>query len=181
MPRCFSAPFLHHAPNLAPFSGTILFAVLVSLLYGGEVSFIVPEDHEMFGLIDSLYAVMLQQEGIVEQLGRKLIKDKSVLNDTYDVKAQYCEYLLKNGLRDSKSVYAYCSRARDYLEVKMTYFRQLMSTQEGNSRAQCFSLYRKVRTEYAAMNELVVRLTDIEEPAVQHDESALDGQARGNH
>jgi hypothetical protein len=162
----------------APLAATVL--IIAFALRGGEIAFTVPEDHEEFGLIDSLYSVMLAQEAKVEQLGRKLIKDKSVLNDTYDVKAQYCEYLLKHGLGNAKSVYNYCTCARDYLEVKMTYFRHLLSTQEGNNRASCFSLYRKVRTEYAAMNELAVRLTDFEEPAVHHDESALDGPAKGN-
>ena len=99
---------------------------------------------------------MAAQEKEVQRLEAGLIKDKSVKEDSYTVKAQYCEHLLKYGLRDTASVLEYCKAARNYLKTRMEYFRELMSTQEDNARAQCFSLYRTSRNEYSAMNDVAL-------------------------
>ncbi|MBD3392743.1 MAG: hypothetical protein GF418_11635 [Chitinivibrionales bacterium] len=78
------------------------------------------------------------------------------------MKAQYCEHLLEDRLQDTTAVVNYCRHARAYLETLMNYFRELMPTQEGNMRARCFSLYRRTRIEYSAMNDVTVHYLSLD-------------------
>ena len=147
-------------PPVPPRIRTTAILVIAGMCFGaaaGEVSFFVPEDHEKFPVIDSLYRLMTSLESAAMKFEPKLIADKEVRDDTYDVKAQYSEYLLEHHLRDTTAVIEYCCAARVYLQVAMAYFQEMMSTQEGNSKASCFSLFRKSRTQYAAMNDVVMR------------------------
>ncbi len=150
-------------PGISVITAWLAAVTLFAPVSADEVEIFVPEGHEKFALVDSLNTQVLALEQKVEALEAKLITDKKVRQDNFNVKAQYCEYLLQHRLRDTTSVLRYCKASRKYLETRMNYFRELMSTQEGNARATCFSLYRKTRTEYSAMNDVALRHLSLEQ------------------
>jgi hypothetical protein len=131
----------------------------------GTVSFFVPESHEKYVLIDSLFTALSAHEGTLQQLETRTIKRKDIRAGELEEKAQYLEYALQNRLADSTLVRSYCAALQQCQNDRMRYLDELLSVLEGDNRAQCFVLWRKCRDMLALANEMVSKYELVESPA----------------
>ncbi len=132
----------------------ILFLIVLNTT-GKQISFFIPEDHEKYGLIDSLYVLMDSSSHVVIKLENRLIKDKAIRHDKLTVKEQYFNYLLKHKLSTNEKILEYCKAVKYHNNVKMNYFNELLSALEGDIRAKCFILWKNARTELAQISDIV--------------------------
>lgn len=128
------------------------------LILAGEITFHVPPEHEKFALVDSLFTAMNETEKKKKTLERKIfVRDKSIIKEKMSVKAKYFDYLLEHKLMDATKVYDFTIFLKDYYELKMTYFHELLSTQEGDIRSKCFLLWKRARQEFTEVNDIVLK------------------------
>ncbi len=127
-----------------------------------QVSFFVPEDHEKYALIDSLFQLMDSTDRVVIKIENNLIKNKAIRHDEIQVKGQYLQYLLKHNLSTHEKVLEYCNAFKNHNNVKMHYFNELLSTLKGDVRSKCFILWKNARAELAQIED-ILRKIDISE------------------
>ncbi len=149
-------------PSLSIFG--VLFFVFTVNIFAEEVSFFVPEDHEKFPKIDSLYTLLEEKRAAVIAAEPTIIPDESVRNDEMEIKKRYFNHLLKTKSCDSSKVLNFCKDLESLYETKMNYFNTLLSALEGDVRAKCFIFWRSAREEYAQIRDYLSQLEISAEP-----------------
>lgn len=142
--------------------------------FSEEVSFYIPEDHEKFQLIDSLYQLIDKTKKSVVEKEATFIKEEEVREDAWEIKKRYCNYLLENNIKDTAAVIGYYKIALNHYEIKKQYFKTLLSALEGDIRAKCFIFWKSSREEYAKIRGYIAEL-EIEkgnENQIQYDTAA---------
>ncbi len=149
----------------------VFLAFIVQISSARQVSFFVPEDHEKYALIDSLFQLMDSTDRAVIKIENRLIRDKNVRHDDLNVKGQYLQYLLKNKLSTPEKVLEYCNTLKNHNDVKMHYFNELLSTLKGDIRSKCFILWKNTRAELSQITEILQKVDNSETKAfvVQYD------------
>ncbi len=151
--------------GITPIVALLFFIVALRDLHAKQVSFFVPEDHEKYDLIDSLFNLMVSLDHEFIKIENNLIRDKAIRLDELVVKEKYFKHQLKYNLSTTDNVLEYCKALRDLDEVKMHYFNELLSTLEGDIRAKCFILWKNARTELSQIIDIIQRF-DISESSV---------------
>lgn len=116
------------------------------------VEFLVPDTSAKYDLIDSLYTCMTKLETQIQTLEKSVIKDPSVRKDDLNTKLDYLKYLKEYQLCPENKIQTCKELYKDYLNCRMTYFQELLTVLQDDSRAHCFALFRKSRDELAIFN-----------------------------
>jgi hypothetical protein len=124
-----------------------LLLILTLSLTSFAVEFLVPDSSAKYDLIDSLYTTMTGLETHIQSIEKGLIKDKSVKD--INSRISYLDYLIEYRLQPLTKIQAYKKMYREYLECKRTYFQELLTVLEDDSRVSCFILYKKARDDLA--------------------------------
>ncbi len=133
----------------------LLFTLTISSLYALQISFFVPEDHEKYDLIDSLYSRMDSLDCAFTKIENNVIRDKTIRSEELVVKEQYLKHQLKYNLATKEHVLEYCTAFKIFMEARMNYFNELLSTLKGDIRSKCFILWKNSRTELAQITEIL--------------------------
>ncbi len=146
----------------------LIIAFIISVLFlktstADEVSFYVPEDHEQYSLLDSLYTQIDATKQVMVQLENKLIRDKAVREDDLTVKGQYFDYLLKHKQSTIDKILEFCYSVKNHYGLQENYFTELLSILEDDSRAKCFIFLRNARTELGKINTIIAKYDKEEE------------------
>ena len=141
----------------------IISGLMLQNATGDEVSFYVPEDHEKYGLLDSLYTQIDATKQVMVQLEKKLIRDKMVREDDLTVKGQYFDYLLKQKQSTIDKVLEFCNTVKNHYSLQENYFSELLSILEDDSRAKCFIFLKNARTELGKINTIIAKYDSQEE------------------
>jgi hypothetical protein len=137
-------------------AGLLLFlSLFIQNSTAEEISFYVPEDHEKYQFIDSLYQLIDTTKQIIIQKEAGLIKEKSVREDVWEIKKRYLNYLLEHKVRDTAAVLGYCTAIQTHFEIKKQYFKELLSALEGDIRAKCFIFWKSARKEYSQIRNYI--------------------------
>lgn len=147
---------------------SLIIALITSGLFvlhatGDDVSFYVPEDHEKYGLLDSLYTQIEASKQVMEQLENRLIRDKAIREDDLTVKGQYFDYLLKQKKSTLDKILEFCYSVKNHYSLQENYFTELLSILEDDSRAKCFIFLRNARTELGKINIIIAKYDKKEE------------------
>ena len=137
----------------------IIIISFVFLSYG-SVSFDIPEDHEDFPFLDSLYTQIVKLKKSVTLKEKKLITDPVIARQKkFSAKEQYFDMLLESQMISRKELLAFYSKLQQYYETRMVYFNKLLSILKGDDRAPCFSLYKQARDNFGAIQQAILKHT----------------------
>ena len=125
-----------------------------------SVSFDIPEDHEDFPFLDSLYTQIVKLKKNVSQKEKKLITDPVIARQKkFSAREQYFDMLLESQMMTRKELLAFYSKLQQYYETRMVYFEKLLSILKGDDRAPCFSLYKQARDNFGAIQQAILKHT----------------------
>lgn len=139
---------------------TIISVTLFAFTGYGSVSFEVPEDHEDFPFLDSLYTQIVRQDRIVKQKEKKYLKDPLVLRQKkFAVKEEYFNALVSSKTITKKTLLSFYAQLETYYKTRRIYFEKLLSILKGDDRAPCFALYKQARDNYADVQRAILKYT----------------------
>lgn len=126
----------------------------------GSVSFDIPEDHEDFPFLDSLYTEIVTLKKVITRNEKKLITDPLIARQKkFFAKEQYFDMMLESQLVNREELLEFYSTLQRYYETRMVYFDTLLSIVEGDDRAPCFSLYKQARDNFGAIQQAILKYT----------------------
>ena len=142
----------------------LIIVALSHLAYAGQISFYVPQEHEKFTTIDSLYNYMDSLAGAFVRTENKLIRDrdKGIRTESLGIKEQYFQHQLKYKQCTSAQILNYCKLLRELITVKTHYFNELLSALVDDKRVKCFLLLKATRAELSQINDIIQRF-DVQE------------------
>ncbi|MBN1983828.1 MAG: hypothetical protein JW795_19995 [Chitinivibrionales bacterium] len=155
---------------------SLFFIGLIALKpYGGEKSFFVPEDHEKFPLIDSLYNEFIRFEETMKSIELRLISNTSIRNQQFVAKQRYVEALLQSSSCTREKAMEYFTTAKHCFEAKTRYFHELMSIVDEDTRPNCVALWKKARDNCAAATMACITYdVDTQAPTIQFGDESND-------
>ncbi len=125
---------------------TFFICSLLLSSFGKDISFFIPEDHELYLTVDSLHKEMKRHEKEFLYFETKVIRESNVRSDKISVKGQYLNFALENKLADTASVLKFCVLQNKMYESREKYFSTLLSALEGDDRAMCFNFIKKIKS-----------------------------------
>ncbi len=156
----------------------ILFLCISSIqtLYGKEVLFFVPKEHEKYKIIDSLYNLMISAQGEVEKLEKKLIPKESIRLSDFADKDKFLKEQLKRNLTDTLKILNYYNNFKNYTEKKEKYFNELYPILKDVNKSKCFVILRKTRSELSIIDKAIDRYSNKDEEAdgIEYGKSKLE-------
>lgn len=132
----------------------LIFTLFVSQIFAKDISFFIPEDHELYSTLDSLHKIMNKSEIEFSQFETKVIRESNVRNDKIIVKGQYLNFALENRLTDTASVLKYCTLMNKSLSTKENYFSILLSALKGDERVMCFNFLKQIKNSISEASVL---------------------------
>ena len=156
--------FFRHLKTFRPLiTAFIISGLFLKTSTGDEVSFYVPEDHEKYALLDSIYTQIDATKQVMVQLENKLIRDKAVREDDLTVKGQYFDYLLKLKKSTIEKILEFCHSVKNHYGLQENYFTELLLILKDDSRAKCFVFLKNARTEIGKINTIIAKYDKKEE------------------
>ncbi len=137
-----------------------LLILIVSLTFiaNASVSFNIPEDHEDFPYLDSLYTLIVKLQKIVTQKDKVYLPDPFVRRQKkFAAKEEYYDLLIASQTLTTESLLTFYNTLKQYYEARLLYFEKLLAILPADDRAPCFALYRQARDNFGAIQQAILK------------------------
>jgi len=138
----------------------LLLIFSITFLTNASVSFDIPEDHEDFPYLDSLYTQIVRLQKIVTQKDKIYLTDPFVRRQKkFAAKEEYYELLVESQTLTTKTLLKFYTTLKQYYQSRLLYFEKLLSILPADDRAPCFALYRQARDNFGAVQHAILKNT----------------------
>jgi hypothetical protein len=139
-----------------------------------QVAFNIPDTHEKYPMLDSMFKASDTLDKKVNKLELKLIRLKAVRNSDLSAKIQYLDQQYKKKVLDTAAILTYYRAAQAYYQSCENYFSELLTVLQGEDIVRCNNMLRAVRTAKGVVMQTIMKYEPVETPAIQRGKLKLD-------